>query len=231
MNLAGVRYYEDSFSQMNGFTSTLNKPNMLPGCFISCCKNIFPAYHHRLPWCSLCLHIQMFPCCPQMLSRKAALLILGRSLVRLRKPFLNEEFLLFLVFSISAHSGSLQLRFPACSMVSMETSPKLWALICLFTMFSFPRHLCYCMSFLRKQFWRAGRVFIACRVFHFLLFGLWLQLAISQKIAIVAGCNCDLGFGEFSSGCAGVWGLAWGGDASEGLNVMALYLIMGTNWR
>ncbi len=63
-------------------------------------KNLM--YHPR---CSLCLNIQMFPCCPKMLSRDADLLVLRQLLVSLKKPSLNEEFLLFLVFSISAHSG------------------------------------------------------------------------------------------------------------------------------
>lgn len=109
MYLAGVRYYEDSFSQMNGFTSTFTKQNMLPGCFISCCKNIFPAYHHRLSWCSLCLHIQMFPCCTKMLSRKAALLILGQSLVRLRKP---QRFLFSASLPTQVHCSFASLPAP-----------------------------------------------------------------------------------------------------------------------
>lgn len=58
-------------------------------------KNLM--YHSR---CSRCLNIQMFPCCPKMLSRDADLLVLRQLLVSLRKPSLNEEFLLFLVFSI-----------------------------------------------------------------------------------------------------------------------------------
>lgn len=109
-------------------------------------------YHPR---CSLCLNIQMFPCCPKMQSRNADLLVLRQLLVSLRKPSLNEEFLLFLVFSISAHSGPSLLL---CLLLSFHVDQPKAMSTRLFTMFSFSRRLQYYMSYLISQFWRAGRV-------------------------------------------------------------------------
>lgn len=82
-NLATVRYYKDSFSQMNDLTSIFIKQDTLPGHFIVLSQKFLHVQHIIL---FECINVPMLP---KMLSRKAALQILRQSLVSLRKPSLR----------------------------------------------------------------------------------------------------------------------------------------------
>ncbi len=91
--------------------------------YFNVAKNLM--YHHR---CSLCLNIQMFPFCPKMLSRMQICWFWDSCWLVWGSPLLMKSFFCSL-FSVSLPT-QVHRCFSAFSSVSMETSPKLWALIC-----------------------------------------------------------------------------------------------------